>query len=118
MRALFIVMIFLAGMAQVSAQGTVRGVISDAQGETLIGATVVLKSDPGKGTTTDLDGRYSLSIPAGTPIVLVYSFVGYTAVERTITVAEGGVVVENVVMGEQRVEIKEFEVQAIPTSIG
>jgi hypothetical protein len=111
MRALFTVIISLAALAQVSAQGTVRGVISDSQGETLIGATVVLKSDLGKGTTTDLDGRYSLSIPAGAPVVLVYSFVGYTAVERTITVAQGGVVVENVVMGEQRVEIKEFEVQ-------
>lgn len=112
MRALFTVIMFLAVMAQVSAQGTVRGVISDSQGETLIGATVVLKSDLSKGTTTDLDGRYSLSIPAGTPVVLIYSFVGYTPIERTITVAQGGVVVENVVMGEQRVEIKEFEVQA------
>ncbi|MBK8228961.1 MAG: hypothetical protein IPK70_17540 [Flavobacteriales bacterium] len=46
------------------AQGTVRGKVADKSGETLIGAAVVLKADPSKGTTTDLDGRYSLLIDA------------------------------------------------------
>lgn len=109
--ALTLLVLFLSHAHSFS-QGTVRGVVSDAQGETLIGATIVLKSDPGKGTITDLDGRFSLAIPSGAPVVLIYSFVGYSPVERTVTVADGGVVMENVVMGEQRVEIKEFEVQA------
>ncbi len=94
------------------AQGTVRGVVSDPKGETLIGATVVLKADPSKGVVTDLDGRYSLGIPSGVPVVLVYSFVGYEPKEVAVTAKPGEVVVQNVVLGEKSVLIKEFEVEA------
>jgi len=108
-----LILLLLTLLSSVSwSQGTVRGKVSDTQGETLIGATVVVKTDPGVGTTTDLDGNYSLRLERTGPVVLVYSFVGYGSLERTVTLAAGGVVVENVVMGEQRVEIKEFEVQA------
>jgi len=108
-----LILLLLTLLSSVSwCQGTVRGKVSDTQGETLIGATVVVKTDPGVGTTTDLDGNYSLRLERTGPVVLVYSFVGYGSLERTVTLTAGGVVVENVVMGEQRVEIKEFEVQA------
>jgi len=93
-------------------QGTVRGVVSDPKGETLIGATVVLKADPSKGVVTDLDGRYSLSIPSSAPVILVYSFVGFEPKEVTVTAKPGEVVVQNVVLGEKSVMIKEFEVEA------
>ncbi|MFN3876568.1 MAG: carboxypeptidase regulatory-like domain-containing protein, partial [Flavobacteriales bacterium] len=60
-----------------AAQGTIRGKVTDSKGETLIGAAVVLKSDPGRGTTTDLEGRYSLVLDAPGPHVLVARYVGY-----------------------------------------
>ena len=42
------------------AQGTVRGKVSDENGETLIGVTLVLKSNRSIGCATDFDGNYSL----------------------------------------------------------
>lgn len=104
--------IFILISVVASAQGTLRGVVSDPKGETLIGATVVLKSDPSKGVVTDLDGRYSLQIPSDGPTVLVFSFVGFEPKEVTVTAKPGEVVVQNVVLGEKSVQIKEFEVQA------
>lgn len=94
------------------AQGTLRGTVSDPNGETLIGATVVLKSDPGQGVVTDLDGRYSLVITSSVPTVVVFSFIGFEAKEVTVTLSNGEVKVQNVTLGEKSVQIKEFEVQA------
>ncbi len=94
------------------AQGTLRGTVSDPNGETLIGATVVLKSDPGQGVVTDLDGRYSLGIFSSAPTVVVFSFIGFEAKEVTVTLSNGEVKVQNVTLGEKSVQIKEFEVQA------
>jgi hypothetical protein len=101
----------LSGMMTM-AQGTLRGTVSDPSGETLIGATVVLKSDPGQGVVTDLDGRYSLLINSSAPTVVVFSFIGFEAKEVTVTLANGEVKVQNVTLGEKSVQIKEFEVQA------
>lgn len=94
------------------AQGTLRGTVSDPNGETLIGATVVLKSDPGQGVVTDLDGHYSLGIISSAPTVVVFSFIGFEAKEVTVTLSNGEVKVQNVTLGEKSVQIKEFEVQA------
>jgi hypothetical protein len=81
------------------AQGTVRGKVTDNAGETLIGAAVVLKSDPGKGTTTDLDGRYSMVLDAPGPHVLLVRYIGYDSKEVTVNPKGGEVVVLNITLG-------------------
>ena len=43
---------------------TVSGIVMDESGEPLVGATVMIKGST-IGTVTDLDGKYSLAIPAG-----------------------------------------------------
>ena len=43
---------------------TVSGIVTDENGEPLPGATVMIKGST-IGTVTDLDGKYSLAIPAG-----------------------------------------------------
>jgi len=57
----------------------VTGKVTDEKGEPLIGAGVTLK-DGSKGTVTDLDGRYSLTL-ADSEDVLVYSFLSYMTQE-------------------------------------
>lgn len=52
---------------------TVHGVVTDAEGP-VIGATMKIKGT-GTGTVTDLDGKYTLSVPAGATIEV--SYVGY-----------------------------------------
>jgi len=61
---------------EVSAQQRVvtGKVISEEDGLGLPGATVLVKGTT-VGTTTDIDGNYSVNVPAGSD-VLIFSFVG------------------------------------------
>ena len=43
-----------------SAQSKVTGTVTDANGETVIGASVKIKGVNGVGTVTDLDGKFSI----------------------------------------------------------
>jgi len=74
--------VFMLTSAQVIAQQTVSGIITDSDGEALIGANV-LEKGTSNGTITDIDGSYSLSVSNGA--TLVFSYTGFT--EQEILVA-------------------------------
>ena len=57
-----------------SQQISVQGIVKDAAGESIIGASVVEKGTT-NGTITDFDGNFNLNVPADA--VLTISFVGY-----------------------------------------
>lgn len=63
------------------AQTTVRGTIQDEAGEPIVGATIIQESTT-NGTTSDIDGNYSLSVP--TDATLLFSFVGFNTVRRPV----------------------------------
>ncbi|MCW5899945.1 MAG: TonB-dependent receptor [Flavobacteriales bacterium] len=66
---------------------TLKGRVTDATTkEALIGVNVVYA--PGKGTATDLDGSYTLMLPAGQH-QLTFSSVGHTTYRETVTLAAG-----------------------------
>jgi len=102
----FLLLLLVA--VQSMGQGTLRGKISDKNGETLIGATVVLKLNPGIGVTADLDGNYSLKINDSTPQIIVISFVSYKTIEFPVTLKNNQIIVKNFVM-----ESASFEVEAV-----
>lgn len=60
------------------AKQTVTGTVTDTAGKPVVGATVLVKGGT-VGTTTDVDGRFSLTIPAGSPLEV--SFLGYARQE-------------------------------------
>lgn len=60
------------------AKAGIRGVVTDAAGNPLIGVTVRLKSEP-RGTTTDVDGRFQLIAKQGD--ILIVSYIGYVTQE-------------------------------------
>ena len=60
---------------------SVTGTVLDETGEPLIGATVLQKNSS-NGTSTDLDGKFKLSVPAKAK--LVFSYVGYTTQEISV----------------------------------
>jgi len=62
---------------------TVTGVITDSEGETLPGASVLIKGTR-TGVSADLDGKYTISFPAGKTVTLVYSFIGMENVEKQV----------------------------------
>jgi TonB-linked SusC/RagA family outer membrane protein len=78
------------------AQSRVTGKVVDANGEPVIGASVMVKGTS-NGVVTDLDGNYSIgNVPAGASLNI--SYVGY----RTRTVAVDGKSLLNVTMEEDR----------------
>ncbi|AKP52973.1 SusC/RagA family TonB-linked outer membrane protein [Cyclobacterium amurskyense] len=60
---------------------TVSGTVVDSNGQPIPGVTV---SVPGTsiGTATDLDGKYSISVPEGT--TLVFSFIGFESQSKAV----------------------------------
>ena len=60
----------------------VSGIVKDATGEPVIGASVVEKGTT-NGTVTDLDGNFNLTVASNSTIVI--SFIGYSDQEYRIS---------------------------------
>ena len=73
---------------------SISGTVVDSQNVPVIGASVMVVGDSRTGTITDLDGRFSLNVPAGSSISV--SFIGY----ETQVVAVGNQSVFNIVLAE------------------
>jgi hypothetical protein len=72
------------------AQGTIKGVIRDADtGEGLLGATAAVEGTM-LGTTAGLDGSFSFSAPAGKHTLLI-RFIGYQETRIDFTIKDGQV---------------------------
>ncbi len=83
MKKLLLMLTLLLAVAGASfAQRTLTGTISDSKGESLIGASVIVKGTT-IGIVTDLDGKFSLNVPA-TATALIVSFAGYESKELAI----------------------------------
>ncbi|WP_373513127.1 SusC/RagA family TonB-linked outer membrane protein, partial [Persicitalea sp.] len=61
---------------------SVSGVVKDEAGTELPGVSIVVKGTT-RGTTSDGDGKYQLTIPGGNT-TLVFSFVGYSSKEELV----------------------------------
>ncbi len=72
----------------------VTGKVTDQKGVPIIGATVMLSSNQSVGALTDLDGNYSINVPANSS--LTFSCIGYA----TQTVAVDGRKEINIVFSE------------------
>lgn len=59
-----------------------RGVVTDASGEPIIGANISVVGTA-TGTVTDIDGGYTLNVPRGS--VLRFSYIGYVSQDFTIS---------------------------------
>jgi TonB-dependent starch-binding outer membrane protein SusC len=60
----------------------VKGRVTDEKGEILLGVSVIVKGTT-NGTTTDLNGTFSLTIPDNNAVVIV-SFVGFESQELSV----------------------------------
>ena len=81
MKKVYLILILLLSTVFLAAQTTVEGTVYSADThETLPGVTVMVKGTA-QGTTTDLDGKFSLEVAPDA--VLVFSYVGYKKQEVT-----------------------------------
>ena len=90
---LLVVLVALVSAAPAWAQpstATVNGFVRDGEtGETLIQATVLIEG-AARGATTNVEGFYTLpDVPAGEPVSLRFSFVGFEPVRREVTLEAG-----------------------------
>lgn len=102
-KVLLVMFISILGLGFVQAQErTITGKVTDNQsGETLIGVNVTHANDPSKGTVTDIDGNYHITVPEGVT-ALSFSYIGYTSQVLEIT---SDVINVKMLAGEQLEEI-------------
>ena len=81
-RRLFITLLVAGSPLLAAAQGLITGSIKDARnGEALIGASVIVKSEKGQGVLTDVDGRFRLQTKKEAPLTLRVEYVGYRSLD-------------------------------------
>ena len=101
MNRIISILFFVLASANLLAQdnGTLSGVvIDDKTDETLIGANVVMLADKSVGASTDIDGKFSFSLPSGTHQILC-SFTGMKTDTINVSVTAGQTTVENIRLG-------------------
>ncbi len=100
---------FFVNAEEAGNKKTISGYLKDYEnGEKLIGATVYIK-ELKTGTSSNLYGFYSISLEPGT-YHLVYSYIGYTSVKKTINLQENKTV--NVELAPSAKEIEEVRIEA------
>ncbi|MGN1210118.1 MAG: SusC/RagA family TonB-linked outer membrane protein [Candidatus Cryptobacteroides sp.] len=75
-------MLLLAGFVSFAQQHSVKGTVTDRSGIPVVGMTVLEKGTT-NGTTTDIDGKWQLSLSSGTA-VLEFSALGYQSLTETV----------------------------------
>ena len=68
--------------------GIIQGVVKDSKsGEALVGATIYLKGESQKGTTSGLDGSFMLRNISGSTVVLVCNCIGCKSLEKEVSLS-------------------------------
>jgi len=82
--ALLFAYFFICATIAARAQGTaIKGTVTDDKGVSLPGVTVSVKNNKAVSTITDVNGRYSISVPQG-GTTLVFTFIGMQTQEVLI----------------------------------
>ena len=104
-----LLLVFLSLTTFAIGQNTVSGVVTDEEaGETLVGASVLIKGTV-RGTVTDIDGAYSLRSKVDLPYTLQFSSIGMGSQEIEVTEANMTV---DVVMKTQAIVGNEIVISA------
>lgn len=112
--AVFSVLIFSGQIAM--AQLTVTGTVTDAStGETLVGVTI-FHPNTNSGVSTNIDGNYTLSIPAGES-TLRFSSIGYVTQNLDVSGSDGDEVTLNVELKADVARLGEVVVSGLGTTV-
>lgn len=91
----FFILLSILSMAQ-NGSGVLKGIVYEkGNKEPLIGATIQLKSDLSKGSVTDIDGRFVLSLDTGSHI-LICSFLGLKSDTLTVRILENQITYQEI----------------------
>lgn len=99
--------IMLAWQVSMAQNRTVTGTVKDQNGETVIGASVIVKGTT-TGTYTDENGNFTISVPSGATALIV-KYLGFKSLEMPLTASN----VVNVTLEEDVLGLEEVVVTAL-----
>ncbi|HET8736816.1 MAG TPA: TonB-dependent receptor [Pricia sp.] len=102
-RFLFCLFLMIGMSVQAQDNITISGVVQDAQGVPIPGATVIVQNTT-NGTTTDFDGNYTISAPSNA--IIEFRYIGYETQEISVN----GRQLVNVTMVEDTQQLEEVVV--------
>jgi outer membrane receptor protein involved in Fe transport len=107
-----LITLLICALGTAQTKGTVSGTLLDKESgnQPLPFANVIVKG-ASIGVNTDIDGKYSFSIPAGNYIIQ-FSFVGYENIEMPFTIKGGENLVINKTLGSGNYTLKDVVVRA------
>jgi outer membrane receptor protein involved in Fe transport len=90
MKKILLIVILLSTLSfQLFAQeATIKGVVKDAGNQELLFGVNVLVRGTTTGTSTGIDGDFTLNVKSGN-ITLVFSYLGYDTKEQTVSITDG-----------------------------
>ncbi len=101
-----VLVLLLVSCLTAFAQGIqIKGTIVDEQGETIIGASVVVKGNASVGSISDFDGNFTLEVPSENSVVVI-SYIGM----KTQEIKVGNKRTFNITLEEDRSELNEVVV--------
>lgn len=107
----FLLTLTLGLCASAQEKFTINGYVKDAaDGESLIGATVLIK-ELGSGNITNVYGFYSVTVPAG-DYTVEYRYIGFVTQSKQISLTED--VRLDIELGGEQIELQEVVVTAEP----
>ncbi len=112
-KIIFIIFLSFCQVILAQDKGTVNGKLTDIEmgGEALPFANIFVKGTS-IGTTSDMDGNYTILVPIGQQTI-VYSFVGYSTIEKAVTIIANKTITINQEMGaSEGVALDEIEIKA------
>ena len=111
-----VILLVLGALGFALAQRTITGKVTDTKGEPLIGASILVVKTT-VGTVTDLDGAFSLELPAGSNVISV-SYTGFSSKE--VEVGNQSVINVQLEEGEvlQEVIVTALGIQKQPREVG
>ncbi len=110
--SLLLVFFLLTSALSFSQTATVTGTVKDAETGELLPFCSVFINNTTVSTATDMQGNYTLSGLEAGPVEIGFSFLGYTAQTRKITLKSGGTFTLNLSMVPLAQELTEQEVKA------
>jgi outer membrane receptor protein involved in Fe transport len=107
-----IITLFICTISIAQNKGTISGVLTDKEmnNEVLPFANVLIKGT-NISANTDIDGKYSINVNPGT-YTIIFSFVGYESVEKSVTVKASETVTLNQVLSSGGYTLKDVVVKS------
>ena len=109
-----IYIILFCAISSLGAQSlSISGYVTDTNTrETLIGATVILKSTS-MATVTDNNGYYSLSGLAPGNYLIIVSYIGYKTIEKEVRLSSKGIILQEIKLCPAPLKLDEVSIMAM-----